>query len=58
MSGASIYGTGFGGDGADQRNEETETLTTYKAPESILKSPLVWLAFAGLALWFFTKKKG
>ncbi len=56
MSGASIYGTGFGGDGADQRSEETETLTTYTKPSASV--PLLLLALAGLALWYFTKKKG
>lgn len=58
MSGASIYGTGFGGDGADQRSETTETLTTYNPATAGTSTPLMLLALAGLALWYFTKKKG
>jgi len=58
-TGTSIYGTGFENDGADQRSEEKETLTTYQPQAFGLPfNPWIMLAVAGLVVWYFTKKKG
>lgn len=55
MSGASIYGTGFGGDGPDQRSEEKETWTSTPATPDIPWTPVI---LGGLLLLGYFLMKG
>lgn len=58
MANTSIYGTGFGGDGADQRDESTETWTSTPTKPAETGTPWALYLLLGLgALWLYLKKR-